>query len=227
MRKFHHRWDFSNFIDLFRKNPIHIEQYEKYSNTPKQRVLFISKSENERRHWTNDTNITRIVEYLEGLFDVQIDAMDGQTIYNGKSLSQQIEFILPYTLVITACGAVSYIGAFMRKGTAMITVDYWHIKNNASSHIDSYIWEYLSDRKTYYYFVEYDEWQMPSDWKVGKKGLTLEDVRNVANYRVKGHRLAQYMYSALLWIEHYNGWSDTFTKPSSIIPFDGDNHEPQ
>ena len=190
----------------------------------KQKILFISKPKSARRRWTNDSNITAIIGYLESLFGVEIDSMDGDEIYNGKSLTEQIDFILPYTLVITACGAVSYIGAFMREGTAMITVDYWHLRNNASSHIDGYIWEYLNDRKTYYYYVRIDEWEMPDDftlpkrWKRGE-GLKLDDVRNNADYRVKAPRLSKYVYSALLWIEHYNGWSGTFKRPD-VFPID-------
>merc|ERR1712232_176611 len=104
MRKYHHRWDFTNFINLFRRNPIHLASYHRHANTAKQRILFISKGAGQRRQWTNDTNITEIVAHLERLFDVEIDSMDGHQIYDGRSLSEQIEFILPYTLVITACG---------------------------------------------------------------------------------------------------------------------------
>eukprot|EP01083_Nonionella_stella_P017266 48260_1 len=212
-RKFHHRWDFSNFMDLFRKNVLHRDRYNKYLKVEKQKILFISKGKGERRQWTQDTNISYIVQYLEGLFGVEIDSMEASEIYNGKSLTQQIDFIIPYTLVITACGAVSYIGAFMRSGTAMITVDYWYIPGNVTTHIDSYLWEYMNDRKTYYYYVRQDEWEIPAPYRRKHGSNTLEDVRNNADYRLKAPRMSKYVYAALLWIEHYNGWTDTFTKP--------------
>ena len=214
-RKFHHRWDFSNFISsLFKRHPLHIDKYNKYQRIKKQKILFISKGEHERRRWTKDTNITYIVGYLQDLFGVKIDSMEASEIYIGKSLTQQIDFIIPYTLVITACGAVSYIGAFMRSGTAMITVDYWHTPSNTSTHIDSYLWEYLNDRKTYYYYIKQDEWELPQEYQRKKEKYVLkEEVRNDADYRLKAPRMSKYVYSALLWIEHYNGWTDTFTRP--------------
>eukprot|EP01084_Bolivina_argentea_P260248 439437_1 len=36
MRKYHHRWDFTQFINLFRKHPLHIDRYNKYENIAKQ-----------------------------------------------------------------------------------------------------------------------------------------------------------------------------------------------
>ena len=172
----------------------------------KQRVLILSKAEDERRRWTDDTDIHLIADQLRSLFDVEVDLLSSLDIRE-MSLSDQINRVLEYEVMVSPAGGLSFMGHFMREGTAMIEVDYYAEHTHRSAHLDSYIQAYFADKKVYYYYVTGDDWEYNATIESKKPRYPKTkrmQLRNIANYRLRIERLAKYVYSALLWIENYN-----------------------
>ena len=206
---------FNNELSHIQTYNAHLNMHQRYKlyGYYKQRVLILSKTKKERRHWSDDTNITDIKLYLSDQFDVIVDDISSTEIIK-LSLTEQINLILTYDILITCAGAISFIGAFMREGTSMIEVDFWDATANKTRQMDSYIWAWDSRKKIYYYYVT------PNDYIIDKnnKGNSMyRTLRNYANYKLKKNRISRYLHSALYWVEKYNDWNvKTFNKNPDI-----------
>ena len=207
-------WDISYFIQLF------TEKHHNKNTEIKQEIqnilILAQNDENGRRHYTNDTNLEKIGKYLYDLFDVNVDIAYSSDIYNKMTLSQQIEYIEKYTILIHSGGDDSYIHWFMKEKTALITMDWFENNGKYTVHYDSDNIEFDPLKKTYYYYMTANDIKIVQKTN-DKKRNTRFDSKNVYQYRLDPQRLAKYVYSALLWVEHWNEWEHhTFNKPLKI-----------
>ena len=132
------------------------------------------------------------------------------------TVREQIEWMEQFTVLIHSGGDDSYVLWFMKERTATITVD-WYTEGGDSMHFDSDHIEFDPLRKTFYYFMTKDDVERV---KVEGKRNKDRDNKNVHRYRLDPQRLANYVHSALLWVEHWNEWHDTFTIPIDIPAFE-------
>ena len=112
--------------------------------TKEQRILFLNKTLGDhRRYYAND--ITAVCEYIEELFGVDVDILTDRDLVT-MTLEEQINLMLQYTILITPCGSLAFLGVFQREGTAMITMDWFNRNSNGSSHLESYLWEFETSK---------------------------------------------------------------------------------
>eukprot|EP00485_Elphidium_margaritaceum_P015144 CAMPEP_0202731962 /NCGR_PEP_ID=MMETSP1385-20130828/187416_1 /ASSEMBLY_ACC=CAM_ASM_000861 /TAXON_ID=933848 /ORGANISM="Elphidium margaritaceum" /LENGTH=282 /DNA_ID=CAMNT_0049398265 /DNA_START=455 /DNA_END=1300 /DNA_ORIENTATION=- len=196
MSYFFRHWDVSYFMQLFTQHH-HDNQWQ----NGVQKILFmVHNDEDQRRQFTDDTNVTAIGSYLADLFNVGVEIAFSRDVYSRLSLKQQIEWIAQFTVVIHNGGDDSYIYWFMREKTALITMDWYGGTNDGYSiHYDSDNIEFDPLKKTYYYYMTRDDMQVVHSNDTHRN--TRFDSKNVYRYRLDAQRLANYAHSALLWVE--------------------------
>lgn len=183
-------------------------------NTKQQRILFLNKTLGDhRRYYAND--ISAVCKYIEDLFGVDVDILTDQDLVT-MTLEEQINLMLRYTILITPCGSLAFLGVFQREGTAMITMDWFNRISNGSAHLESYLWEFETRKKTFYYYMTADDVvKRIDDDLVKAKRISFHDISlHWSDYIVREKRLATYVHAALNWVEAYNEWSGTFKRPS-------------
>lgn len=206
-------WDISYFIQLFTEKIHNNDLLEQQQQT--QKILILAQNNDDgRRQYTNDTNLVEIGKYLSDLFKVEVDIAYSKDIYDKLTLKEQIKWIEKYTVLIHQGGDDSYIHWFMKQGTAMITLDWFEFNGKYTVHYDSDNIEFDPLKKTYYYYMTEQDAQVIT--VEDKKRNHKLDSKNIYRYRLNRERLAKYVYSALLWVEHWNEWGDTFNKPIQI-----------
>jgi hypothetical protein len=179
--------------------------------SPIHKILFLNKTAGVHRRYYANKNLTLELAMISELFGVEIVIVNDVSLHS-MSLSEQINFVLEYNLLISPCGSLSFLGVFMREGTAKIVIDWWSEQKQKSVHLESYLWEYDTMRKTYYYYVQLsDVIVRVSDEIIKKHHIIKHDVNlNWSDYLLNSKRLIRYIYNALMWIENYHQWSDTF-----------------
>ena len=204
-------FEWNRFIyNQFLNNNKHYKLYNKYMMINKQKILFLNKTMGEhRRYYAN--NISIVCKYISNLFNVEIDILTDYDLMK-MSLNEQINFIFQYSILITPCGSLAFLGVFMREGTAMITMDWFNQIFNLTSHLESYLWEFETRKKIFYYYVtEKDIIKRIDNITIKKKRISFHDIAlHWSDYIIRPKRLAIYVYSALLWVENYNQWNGTF-----------------
>eukprot|EP01083_Nonionella_stella_P020615 57177_1 len=203
-------WELSYFIQLFTE-----KHHTSHVQGDEQKILILAQNNDDgRRHYTNDTDLEEIGRYLGKLFGVEVDIAYSMDIYVNMKLREQIEWIAQYTVVIHSGGDDSYIHWFMRENTALITMDYFEPSGGYTVHYDSDNIEFDPLKKTYYYYMTREDMEVVPSADTDRNRRF--DSKNVYRYRLDPQRLAKYVYSALLWVEHWNEWDETFTKPLEI-----------
>eukprot|EP01083_Nonionella_stella_P119609 357688_1 len=208
-------FEWNRFIyNRFLNDDKHYALYNKYMMMPKQKILFLNKTLGaHRRRYAN--NIVTVCSYISDLFGVQVDILTDKDLVQ-MSLEEQINFVLEYSVLITPCGSLAFLGVFSREGTVMITMDWFNQIFNLTSHLESYLWEFETRKKTFYYYVtEKDMVKRIDDETIASRRISFHDVAlDWSDYIIRPKRLAVYVHSALRWVENYNGWQNTFSKPT-------------
>ena len=117
------------------------------------------------------------------------------------TLAQQIEYARNATVVVSPCGGISFLTAFMAPSTTRIIIDYFDVTLNHTGKMESFIWQYDYSVKTFHYPIDIEEVRLPDKYINGGENAWLI-YRNYGQVNVSVSKLQPLVEQGLIYAEN-------------------------
>lgn len=161
-------------------------------------IIFVDKTDG--KHKRQIMNIRDIVDATSKVFSTaSVRRLDSSKLA-ALRLRARLKVIRGIDILITPAGAASFNAAFMRPGSVLIVLDVFQPSSNSSVPLEPYIWNVLTDVRTFFFKVtEHDMVVTEESTERSKSDPLYNDFlyRDFAGYQLPVNRLHQVLQTAI------------------------------
>ena len=186
-------YQLQEFARLIRRDAVSLRRFSSRIN-----IIFLDKTDG--KHNRQIMNIRDVVDATSKAFSTaSVRRLDSSKLA-ALRLRARLQVISEIDILITPAGAASFNAAFMRPGSALIVLDVFQPSSNSSVPLEPYIWNVLTDVRTFFFKVaEHDMVVTGESTERLKSDPLYKDFlfRDFAGYQLPVNRLHQVLQTAL------------------------------
>ena len=161
-------------------------------------IIFLDKTDG--KHNRRIMNIRDVVDATSKAFSTASVRRLDSSKFAALRMKERLRVMGGIDILITPAGAASFNAAFMQPGSALIVLDVFQPSSNSSVPLEPYIWNVLTDVRTFFFKVtEHDMVVTEESTERSKSDPLYNDFlfRDFAGYQLPVNRLHQVIKTAL------------------------------
>lgn len=160
-------------------------------------------------------NLPQVANFASSALHVPMDIIEN---VDRLSVKQQFYLMRKYSVLVTPCGGIAFIHAFLPVGASVIFIDYWNTISQQVGQLDEHLWSHdWRHRQFHYQIVNQSEVSL-------NRNEVFESVRNDTfaayggwgRFRLNPYRMTYYIFHALRFAQD---WMNLDEEPIRLPEF--------